>query len=222
MSLSLFRPKVKLLVRDGAAVLADPADYDFSLQEAVKRYSRTKPRVVVEDIAGSGAFDYALPASWSDEMSRVRSVEYPAGDREPHLVDALDWQLYRAPAGTQLRFLSATPIAGETIRLTFSALHSVAEASTTVPAADHDVVVYLAAAIACEQLSSHYSNAGDSTILADSVDHKSKATEYALRAKRFMGLANELLPVKTQGEIRAAGGETSWGDEAALLTHPHR
>ena len=59
-------------------------------------------------------------------------------------------------------------------------------------------------------------------VLADTVDHKSKASEYASRAQRFMRMANELLPLREQGEIAAAGGETSWGDQVGLLTHPQR
>ena len=91
-----------------------------------------------------------------------------------------------------------------------------------MPASYHDALVLIGAALCCEQLASHYSNASDPTILADTVDHKSKASEYASRAQRFMRMANELLPIREQGEIAAAGGETSWGDQVGLLTHPQR
>ena len=100
MSLALLRPKVQRFVRDEGGVLLDPDDFDLALQEAVKRYSRAKPKRWVEDIAGSGAFDYDLPATWDDEFSRLESVEYPAGKREPEMVDALDRTLYQSPSGT--------------------------------------------------------------------------------------------------------------------------
>lgn len=218
MSLALLRPRVIRNVRDGVGVLASPGDYDAVLEEAVKRYGRARPRRWVDDVAGDGGFDYALPAG----AAGVGQVEYPAGQREPEMVDALDWTLYEAPAGPVLRFRIATPAAGETIRLTLTGEHSIAEGSTSVPAADHDVLVLIASSLACEQLSSHYTNQGDSTIGADSVDHKSKATEYAMRAKRFMSLVPEPFRSLEEGEVQAAGGEVSYGEEVFLLTHPQR
>lgn len=222
MSLSLLRPKVKKFVRDEGAVLVDPDDYDLALQEAAKRYSRAKPKHWVADIDGNGGYDYDLPEAWDDEYSRIEEVEYPAGGREPLKVDALDFTLYRSPGGTQLRLLADTPDVGETVRLSFTGLHTIEEEATTVPASSHDALVLIAAALSCEQLASYYSNDSDPNVLADTVDHKSKASDYAARAQRFMKMANELLPIGEQGEITAAGGETSWGDDSGVLTHPLR
>ncbi|MGH7459836.1 MAG: hypothetical protein ACREMA_02260 [Longimicrobiales bacterium] len=220
--LSVVRPNVGKLIQDGAGVLK-PADVDFHIGEAVNRYSRAMPRLVVADVAGTGAFDYALPAPWSDLFSAIAFVEYPAGQREPTFVDRLDWTLYRLPASLVLRFLTDTPKVGETIRLTFTAPHTMVENSTTVPASDFPVINALAAALCCESLASHYSNVGDNTIAADSVDHRSKAQEYAARAKRFMALADGLLPqLKQDCEVRAAGAATSWGEGEGFLTHPER
>ncbi|HEX8276034.1 MAG TPA: hypothetical protein VF615_25580 [Longimicrobiaceae bacterium] len=205
-------------MRDGAGVLAAPGDYDQVLEEAVRRYGRARPRRWVADVAGDGGFDYALPAG----AAAVAQVEYPAGQREPVLVDSLDWTLYDAPEGTALRFRSSTPAVGETVRLTVTGEHSIAEASTSVPSADHDIVVLIASSLACEQLSSHYTNQGDSTIGADSVDHKSKGAEYAHRAKRFMSLVPEPFRSLEEGEVQAAGGEVSYGEDVFLLTHRQR
>jgi hypothetical protein len=222
MSLSAIRQQVRRLVRDAGGVLEDP-DYDYVAGEALRRYSRVRPRVLVEELPGDGSWEYALPASYAEGFSRIEHVEYPGAKREAEIVDRLDWRLVQTPAGLRLRFLRDVPAVGLTIWLTYTAPHTADEAGTTVPDAELDAVHLVAAALACEQLASHYSNASDPTILADSVDHKSKAAEYALRAKRFMQLANELLPVKEQGETRPAGGETSLGQEMPwLLTHPNR
>lgn len=222
MDLATFRADVARLVRDGGGVLADPADYDFFLREAVKRYSRIRPRVIIADLVGDGGWELALPAAFDPDRGRLREVEYPVGRRDRSMVDTLDWELYRAPDGPVLRLRADTPDVGEAVRVTFTAQHTLDAAETSVPVDDHDVVNLVASAIACEALASHYSNAGDSTIGADSVDHKSKASEYAMRARRFMAMANELLPVDEQGDIRASGGETSFGDEQGWLTHPAR
>ncbi len=222
MSFAVLRPQVKAYVRDGSGVLLDP-DYDALIRDAVSRYSRAKPRLVVADLIGPGGFDYPLPDDWSDEWSELRSVEYPVGEREPVYVDRLDRVLYRSPDGMVLRFKAVTPRAGELIRLTFTGLHSIAEGFTTIPPGDHDVVTLLASALGCEQLASHYTNAGDTSLQLDTVDHRSKGSEYAHRAKRFRDLAREQLPaLPEEGQVSAAGGETSWGDFASLLTHPHR
>lgn len=221
MSLSTLRPRVVNQVRDGSGLL-ESADFDELLQAAAERYSRARPRLIVADVAGDGGHDYDLPASWEDGWSELRSVEYPAGARNPVLVDRLDWTIYDAPAGPQLRLLADSPQAGETIRLTFTGLHTIEEAATTVPAADHQALVYLGAMLACEQLSSHYSNTGDTSVMADSVDHSSKARDYAARAKRFRELANELVPLPKEGTVSAAGGETSFADESWPLSHRQR
>lgn len=221
MDLPTFRQKIAVLIQDDAGVL-EAVELDALIDSAVRRYSRAKPRVVVADAAGDGGFDYDLPAQFDPEWSELRRVEYPAGRREPSYVDKLDWTLYEDPTGVKLRFLADSPKAGETIRLTFTALHTVDASSTTVPAADHDVIELLGAALACEALASHYSSAGDSTVLADRVDHKSKAAEYALRAKRFAKLAEDLVPLPDKDDVRPAGAETSFGGDAGFLTHPER
>lgn len=221
MSFDALRPKVKTMVRDSGGVLLDP-DLDQALLDATRRYARTRPRRVVADIGGTGEHDLALPAGWADDYSRIESIEFPIGEREPSLIDELDYAIYHEPAGPVLRLLADTPPVGQNVRVRFTAPHTIAAATTTVPAEHHDVLVLIASAIACEQLASHYSNIGDSTIIADSANHSSKASEYAMRAKRFMALANELLPIKEQGETRAASSETSLGGDEWLLTHRTR
>jgi len=220
-NLSEFQAAVERHVQDDANVL-DAADYQQHLEDAARRLSRIEPREVVLDIAGDGGFDYALPAPFDPDFSRVLQVEYPAGRREPEYVDHLDWTLYTDPAGTALRFRYASPAAAEVIRVTVTASHEITAVSTTVPVARQDAVVLIGAALSCEAIASHYSNTGDATILADSVDHKSKAGDYAKRAKRYMELATELLPVAVQGEVQAGSGTTSLAESRNFLTHPER
>ncbi len=217
-----YRTAIQALVRDGGSVLVDPDDYDRMLEDALKRLAKAEPRRVVVDVDGDGGFDYVLPAPFDAAFSRVLEVEYPAGQRQRCMVDRLDWELYEAPAGPALRFLVDTPAVGETIRVMHTALHVVDAGSSTVPSAREDAVKLLAAALCCEALSAHYSNSGDALIGADSVDHKSKASEYAARAKRFMKLAEDLLPVEELGEAAAASGFGAIGVDQDFLTHPNR
>lgn len=219
MDQATWRANIGRLIRDDAGILT-PADLDFAIGEAVKRYSRAKPRVVVADLEGEGNFDLPLPAEYSEGISEVREVEYPVGRRERSLVDRLDWAIYRTPLGLVLRLLEDTPEVGESVRVTFTALHTVGD-STSVPAGDQDAITLIGASLACEALASHYSTAGDATIAADSVSHGGKASEYAMRAKRFMTMATDLVPLPERGTVAAAGGETSIAGaiQPPFLTH---
>jgi hypothetical protein len=223
VSLAALRPRVIDEIRDDNAVIVNPAGLNQLIADAVVLYSTTRPRQVVADIAGTGAFDYALPAGWVDGWSKLLLVEYPAGQREPEFVDPLDWEIYRSPSGAVLRFKADTPLAGKTIRVTFTAQHTVAESTTSVPTADFTGLVYLAAAAGCEQLASRYANQASSTMMADSVDQNPLSKQYSERAKRYRTLAQSLVPVQEQtSEVAPAGGQTSWADESFPLSHPQR
>ena len=200
----------------------------FAINSAVKRYSRIKPKVTVEDEAGAGVFDYALTilASWSDDFSSIRQVEYPvdATQEEPNIIDADDWIIYEKPTGKYLRFLVSVPAATETIRITYTAPHACTDVVSTIPDGDKEAVQMLAAAIYCEMLAAYYAQTQDSTIMADSVDHKSKAAEYSARAKRFFLLYKEHLGVTDEATTPAAASVASldmkYPGGAERLTHP--
>ena len=205
MSLALLRPRVIGNVRDTSAILANPADYDTALRAAVDRYSKARPLELVADLVGTGSYDLVLPDAWQASWSEPRQVEYPVGERKPQLVPPSERAIYTTPDGPVLRLLCSTPGAGELVRLTYTVLHSIEENATTVPVADHNAVVLIASALACEQIASRYANKGSSTLKLDGVDQKSQSAEFAGRARQFMRLGEELLPVQPIGEVKAAG-----------------
>jgi len=199
------------------------------INKAVKRYSGDRPRIVPEDVDGDGGFDYPVAdlASWDDEFSSIKSVEYPVDDTEAAAAVLQDdaWCIYRTPAGKVLRFLEDTPDADDDIRITYTALHLCTDAQSTIPGVDEEAVQMLAAALFCEMLATYYSQDQDSTIGADSVDHKSKADQYSRRAKTYraeyfshLGIKEgEALPASvTRDQDMAA----SWGSDHA--THPRK
>jgi hypothetical protein len=124
-----------------------------------------------------------------------------------------------------IRFLSDKPTATEDLRVTYTALHTCTDAACTVKTADTEAVQALAAAIFCEMLATYYAQAGDSTISADSVDHKSKGAEYSARARVYRKMYQDHLGIK-EGERIAASvtadwdANTSWGLDG--LTHKGR
>lgn len=161
----------------------------FAINKAVKKYSGDRPNEITEDKAGTGAFDYALSllTSWTNGFSSIKKVEYPVDD-DAELANVLDddvWTIYKKPAGPCLRFLNDKPAATESMRITYTALHVCDDEQCTIPAGDEEAVQMLAAANFCDMLATYYAQTQDSTIQADSVDHKSKAAEYAARARTY-------------------------------------
>jgi hypothetical protein len=202
------------------------AERIFAINAALKKYSGHRPRIVVEDEDGNASFDYALSllAEWTEGFSTIKSVEYPVDDTSEtaSILDDDSWMIYRKPAGKYLRLLEDTPSATEDIRITYTALHACTDSACTVPAYDEEVLQMLAASIFCDMLAAYFAQTQDSTIQADSVDHKSKASEYSARARAYRKMYFDHLGIK-EGETPAASvtkGQDmpgSWG--ADKMTH---
>ena len=204
------------------------ADRILALAMAVKEYSRHRPRVVVEDETGAGAFDYDLTllASWTDGFSNIKTVEYPVDDTNetPDILQDDEWTIYEKPAGKFLRFLEDSPVATESIRITYTALHTVTDVASTVFAADEEAMQCLAASHYCEMLATYFAQNQDSAIAADSVEHTSKARDYAARAKSYrklysdyMGVSGGALPASVTSDQDMLA---SW--QADRLTHKQK
>jgi len=212
----------------GSLPLGEPEKI-FAISAALNKYSSHRPLIVSEDEVGNGSFDYALTllASWIDGFSTIKSVEYPLDDTTQAAAILQDdaWQIYHKPTGKYLRLLEDTPAATESLRITYTALHTCTDAACTVPSYDEEALQILAASIFCEQLAAYYSQTSDSTIMADSVDHKSKASEYSSRARAYRKMYFDHLGIK-EGETPAASVTRdqdkagSWAGDKA--THPRR
>jgi hypothetical protein len=167
----------------------DEADRIVAINNAMLEHSRHRPRVVVEDMDGDGGFDYELSelAAWSEGFSVIKSVEYPVDDddRTPNILQDDEWRIYEKPDGKRLRFLTGTPAATEDFRVTYTAPHTCTDTACTAQAGDEMALQMLVAACYCDLLATYYTQQGDSTIGADVVDHKSKASEYEARANRY-------------------------------------
>jgi hypothetical protein len=97
----------------------------FAIGAAVKKYSGHRPRIVAEDEAGTGGFDYALTLleDWLEGFSVIKTVEYPVDDTDeaPDVLTDDAWRIYLKPAGKCLRFLDGKPATTETFRVTYTA-----------------------------------------------------------------------------------------------------
>lgn len=173
-----YQTKVTDLLRDQDSRITT-TQRDAVIADAVREYSRRKPRLLVQDVTGDGTRLLPLPAAWVADHSLLSDIEYPIGDLPPTLLESFSF--YRSPTATKILLADAVA-SGQNARLSFTAPHQVDGDEDTVPAADREAVCNYAAAILCEHLAAVYSGSGDATIQADSVDHRSKASEFRQQA----------------------------------------
>jgi len=117
-------------------------------KQAVMDYSRDRPDTVASDVTGDGGKYYPINttnlASWSDEFSRISTIEYPAAvvasDETPVYLENDDYdQDYYAGGVRYLWLPNHAPASTETIRITYTApyLWSVGTTTTAVVQASH-------------------------------------------------------------------------------------
>jgi hypothetical protein len=225
-----FQEKVSDIVHDDAAKLTSEEKERF-IQEAVRIYSKHRPRIIVKEITGDGSYDYPVAtnlAFWIADFSAIRSVEYPADEREPIFLEEgidKDFTVFQKEAGLYLRFLNDVPSASEKIRVTYTGIHVLSDSESTILEIDQDALCNLAASLSSGALASAYAQTSDSTITADSVDHMSKSREYAARARVQKQTYLDHLGIK-EGEAAPASAikdaKTNYPGGSDRLTHPRR
>ncbi len=193
-------------------------DKESAIGLAVVRYGTDRPRRKVEDITSSGGDTLPLPVAWEAESELV-SVEYPIGGQPPEL---LACSIYTTPAGDVLR-LGDGLAAGAEARLTFSIRHVVSEVLDTVAPGHREAVAAYAAALLLEQLSAAAINDGDATIAADTTDRRTKAQEYASRARALKARYGEAMGLGNDGGKPASAGSTvGWPGRQRLTDRIYR
>lgn len=206
-------------VKDTASILEDPADFDAAIAEALNRYSKHRPRLVVDDVPGQDGPDIALPVGWVTDFSAIDSIEFPIGNVPETFIDRTGWRFYKTPTDTFIRFTEARPASDEEARITFTALHT----EPTLPPVDVEAVANLAASFCCGQLARHYGQTSDPTIQADSVNYRSKGDEYARRAKELEAQYKNHVGIKESDTTPAAMAVAPAPDDSRVrLTHTRR
>lgn len=208
----------------GAVALA--AMQEKAVGKAMISHSRSRPLRIVEDVAGTGGFDYALDAleSFESDFSSIILVEYPVddGSQNTAALDTDAWTIYPAPDGNKLRFLTETPAVGETIRITYTARHTCYDTGCTVPDADTEPVQSLAAHFLCRMLAAAHALDQDSTIQADSVNQAGRRKEYEALARAYKAEYNDHMGI-TEGKPKAScvvkDQDVIYPDGTDRLTH---
>lgn len=171
-----------------------------AIDEAVRRYSKDRPRLIIDILPGTGRHLIDAPAGW-EEGSRIVAAEWPADQDPPSIRRPGDVVPYDHPEGVKLMFRLTPPAIGETARVTFTAAHRLSAFDDTVPAADCAAVAYLAASLLLEQLAVATAGDTDSTIPADAVDHKTTSDRYAARARAARKIYDDHLGGAADGAV---------------------
>ena len=307
-TLTQFKTRVGEILQDDAGKLT-ATEIANNLQEALKTYSKHRPRTIIKEITGDGTYDYSITThliAWIKGFSIIESIEFPANEQTPEYLDDNAWMILEKQIGEYIRFLEDTPSATETIRVAYTALHILIDATVTIsiatpgvvsyvdhkleagtpikfattgalptgltagvtyyviiagltanafevsatpggaavntsgtqsgvqsvqvntiPASDEDAVANLAASLCSGALASAYAQTGDSTITADSVDHKSKSEQYAARAREqkkvylnHIGIKEGESEVSPASVVKDLDVDYPWGGDR--LTHPKK
>lgn len=177
-----YQTLVDNLVRDDAGKIAS-GERDRAIAAAVTRYGKDRPRIKVEDITAPGGHYLPLPTAWDAGFSSLNSLEYPVGQMPPVYLETGCWGMYSAPSGMQIMTQLQPIPTGDAVRASYTIQHVLGTTTDTLPPTDREAVASYAAALLLDQLASLYSGDSDSTIQADSVNHQSKAGEYAARSR---------------------------------------
>lgn len=234
-----FQQGVAERIQDAAGKLAADALQSCIREAVTGRYSAARPLLRIADIAGDAStYKWAMSATvttgegedevttaiftgWVEGFSVVRDIEYPAGERDPAMLGKDEWRMYQLDQGQELRLLAMTPASGKTLRVTYTVPHN--EDGSDVPDQDFYGAVNLAASLACSRLAALYNQAGDSSIGADAVDYRSKASEYRQLARDLMKAFQAAFGLDADAPQPAASGTAEWKenleDGGAPLTH---
>jgi hypothetical protein len=226
-----FRVEIKRLIRDGAGILTPP-DVEALIDRGLEVYNRKSPRTVVVDLESDGSGDFATASltGFDEEFSGDPVIESPISTSgEPNNLDRREWDFYRKPGGLVIRLASAIS-AGEDVRFTFKAPHSITDlaATTTIPTRDFYAYCKLAAAEGCDDLARHFTETSENAFGNETIaNYQSKPREYETRAKNLRQQANEHLGEGKDGTgPKAASVTKNWDTTSSLgsdrLTHPRR
>ena len=161
-----------------------PDDVEAGIEFAISRYSKDRPRSVVEDVTSTGGQFLPLPDSWVGGFSEIQAMESPIGEVPPRFFDDDEFAIYEAPSGEQI-MLTQSLADGDLVRVRFTAFHLLSNTEDSIPVAEREAVACYAAAHCCEQLASLYSGDSDSSIQADSVDHAGAGSRFSRRADKL-------------------------------------
>lgn len=234
VDLAGFKVRIGNVLQDVSSFIATSAgaEMEQGIRNALEQFGRDVPREVIADITGDGAtYDLTLPDTYLDGYSGITTIEYPAGERFPTILDSTAWSLYRTESTLRLRLLAATPTLGSTVRITFTGMHTIDDLDsatvTTIPAYSTEAFTLLATAQCLYILASRFLHEQEDTLNLDTVDRGSRTDQARRLANDLMKQYRELIGESSEGALRPASGMVDWDSSYAgsgyrRLTHSRR
>lgn len=99
MDINELKQKAKLLIPVDPETVGN-INVDEIVNNSLKGdFSKSVPRTVTVDILGNNSFNYALPAvvnkAWQTDFSVMKSIEFPAGQRDQIFLKDNEWKITR-------------------------------------------------------------------------------------------------------------------------------
>lgn len=179
-----------------------PNDWILFTQQAALHFSKDKPKEFLTDITGNGTGLYQLTttvANWANRFSIVKRVEYPINNFPQTYLAADNFSKYKSSTDIEkLAFKDISPSAAETIRVTFTGLHTFNEQISTIDDQDKVTFCLLLAYYAAQALAADYLKANRSNLPNDSVDYSQKYRDMQDLANTLYKKYSEQVTGKTE------------------------
>lgn len=221
------RRLVKRKLKDDARYVDDQEMQD-QIASALRKLNHDRPFILVVDITGDGSKDYNLPAPYEKGTSKILTVEHPAGEDIPVLLEEDDvWFEYEDPSQiateqNRLRFLTRTPGVTETIRVRYQTDYTVGEATNVLDRDAFEALIEKTVSLLFTALAAKFNQSTDNGVEADSVDLGVRSQTYIQLANRHekeyrkaSGLDGEVGPAQAMAEA-----DTRFSDGSDYPWHP--
>lgn len=198
-TLEQWQSQVSGLVRDAGVDLTATQVAQVGVVPALNLFSIDRPRDLVVEQTGTGSAYLVLPAGWVAGFSRITTVEFPARQNPPNLLDDQAWQLTRSPSDVTLErilLLEATPSTSQYVRLAFTAPWPTPTSDATVDQVDDvafHAVCNLAASFCLVHLAAETSRSRMGAMPTNFVDGAQRTRDLRDIAKEYRGVYDRFL-----------------------------
>jgi hypothetical protein len=178
-------------------------DYRDALAVAVRAFSEVRPRELRKDVSlTANDWTYALSglatgitptAEWAEGVSRILEVEepYDATLQSRSILGPLDFEVDERAAEWRLKYVS--PSAGQTARVTWTALHTLSHTVDTLPADAFELLTQYAAGVALQgPLANLATRTNDPQIAADVVSFRDRQQRSRQQGMEMQAAAKRL------------------------------
>lgn len=211
-TITQWRDKVEALVRDDSNLDVSSDQIEAAgLRPAINQYSIDRPRVVVTEAAGTGTAYLALPSGWVDGFSSLRSIEHPARQNPPQMLDGQSWRIVRSTADVTVEqiLVDRAPSVSEYYRVEFTAPWPYPTSTASDDKIDdvaHEAVAALAAAFVCNSQLVEASRSRRGSIPTQVVSGEDRARSLQTAAKRLEEIYGRFIGLDLNDSSSGASG----------------